>query len=126
MDLVWSMLRADEGIPTAGPPRTIRGQVTIEFLAEAERKSARNPAERHLAGPGMTSKSVESHSTPKGGWWVSPRPVIIVMGGSGGGADHQYTARYASHGYTALAIAYFGVPGPPLGLVNIRRPRSRQ
>lgn len=45
--------------------------------------------------------------------------MIIVLAGSGGGTDHERAALYASHGYAALALAYFGVPGLPRGLVNI-------
>jgi dienelactone hydrolase len=44
---------------------------------------------------------------------------VVVLGGSGGGADHDAAALYASHGFAALALAYFRAPGLPRGLVNI-------
>lgn len=47
------------------------------------------------------------------------RPVIIVLGGSEGGYPESEAALFASHGYTALALAYFGLPGLPGELRNI-------
>jgi dienelactone hydrolase len=122
MGLVWSMIR-DGTAPTPGPSRRIRDPVTIDFLAESDGRTAAASAERHLAGPGVTFRQLEPNSTLRGGWWLpaspAPHPVIIVLGGSGGGADHERAALYASHGYAALALAYFGAPGLPRGLVNI-------
>lgn len=37
-----------------------------------------------------------------------PRPGLLVLAGSGGGVDLQTAALLASHGYAALALAYFG------------------
>ncbi|MDQ6709350.1 MAG: acyl-CoA thioesterase/BAAT N-terminal domain-containing protein [Candidatus Dormibacteraeota bacterium] len=48
------------------------------------------------------------------------RPAILVFGGSEGGLSGTLTAGLlASHGYPALAIAYFGAPGLPKTLSNI-------
>ena len=50
-----------------------------------------------------------------------PHPGIIVFGGSGGGLESaSYNAKMlASHGYAALALAYFAWEDLPLVLVNI-------
>jgi dienelactone hydrolase len=49
-------------------------------------------------------------------------PAVIVLGGSEGGlnpyAEREATL-FASHGYAALALAYFGSGSLPLGLENI-------
>ena len=46
--------------------------------------------------------------------------VVLVIGGSEGGiGDEQAAALLASHGYTALAIAYFGVESLPKSLAEI-------
>ncbi|HEV3166013.1 MAG TPA: acyl-CoA thioesterase/BAAT N-terminal domain-containing protein [Isosphaeraceae bacterium] len=47
-------------------------------------------------------------------------PAVLVFGGSEGGLSGVGTAvLLASHGYPALAIAYFGAPGLPQALSNI-------
>src|SRR6185436_8629728 len=38
-------------------------------------------------------------------------PVVLVLSGSEGGFDDLGAAALASHGYAALAVAYFGAPG---------------
>jgi dienelactone hydrolase len=42
-----------------------------------------------------------------------PRPVVIVLGGSGGGYDLDKAAVLARHGFATLSLAYFGLPGLP-------------
>lgn len=42
-----------------------------------------------------------------------PHPVVIYLNGSGGGINHQRAALWASRGYAALALGYFGAPGLP-------------
>lgn len=52
------------------------------------------------------------------GWLYTPqgrgrRPVVIVLGGSGGGYDLDKAALLSRHGFATLAVAYFGVPPLP-------------
>jgi dienelactone hydrolase len=48
------------------------------------------------------------------------RPAVLVLGGSEGGyGGPDLAALLASHGYPALALAYFGEPGLPSTLENI-------
>lgn len=42
-----------------------------------------------------------------------PHPVVIVLGGSGGGYDLDKAAVLARHGFATLSLAYFGLPGLP-------------
>ena len=51
----------------------------------------------------------------------TPRPAIVVLGGSEGGIRlaEELAALLASHGFAVLAIAYFGVEGLPSHLVRI-------
>ena len=47
-------------------------------------------------------------------------PAVLIIGGSQGGLSSTIlAAALASHGYPALAIAYFGAPGLPASLQNI-------
>lgn len=47
-----------------------------------------------------------------------PAPAIMIMNGSGGGINEPRAALYASHGYHALALGYFGVEGLPKYISN--------
>jgi dienelactone hydrolase len=46
-------------------------------------------------------------------------PAVILLGGSEGGIDDAGATLFASHGYAALTLAYFGVEGVPSELVDI-------
>jgi dienelactone hydrolase len=48
-----------------------------------------------------------------------PHPTVIVLGGSGGGLKEGSAAALASEGFTALALAYFGIDPLPPELVEI-------
>lgn len=48
-----------------------------------------------------------------------PHPTVVVVGGSGGGFADGQAALFASHGYAAVSLAYFGVEGLPPELLNI-------
>lgn len=50
---------------------------------------------------------------------TSPAPGVLLLGGSEGGL-HEHDARMlAAEGFTVLALAYFGAPGLPPGLVDV-------
>ena len=48
-----------------------------------------------------------------------PRPGIIAFGGSEGGLNEYVASVLAAHGYSTLALAYFGVEHLPKNLVNV-------
>jgi dienelactone hydrolase len=47
------------------------------------------------------------------------RPGVLVLGGSEGGLHEDDAALLAGHGYAALALAYYGLPGLPETLREI-------
>jgi dienelactone hydrolase len=53
--------------------------------------------------------------------WPGPgkRPAVIVLGGAEGGMAEDRAALVASHGFDALALAYFGLPGLPSALADV-------
>jgi dienelactone hydrolase len=54
--------------------------------------------------------------TPDG---IAPAPGILLLGGSEGGLHERDAQVLAAEGFTVLALAYFGAPGLPSGLVDI-------
>ncbi|MGQ5717530.1 acyl-CoA thioester hydrolase/BAAT C-terminal domain-containing protein [Pseudochrobactrum asaccharolyticum] len=46
------------------------------------------------------------------------RPAVMIMNGSGGGVNEPRAALYASRGYHALALGYFGAEGLPKYISN--------
>lgn len=46
------------------------------------------------------------------------RPAVMIMNGSGGGINEPRAALYASRGYHALALGYFGAEGLPKYISN--------
>jgi dienelactone hydrolase len=78
---------------------------------------------RLTVAPGVRSRSVRR---PFYGEYFAPastttqQPGILVLGGSEGGLSTIPIAQlYASHGYPALALAYFAEPGLPQNLAEI-------
>jgi dienelactone hydrolase len=54
--------------------------------------------------------------TPAG---IAPAPGILLLGGSEGGLHMRDAQVLAAEGFTVLALAYFGAPALPSGLVDI-------
>src|SRR5215813_2812384 len=129
MGLIWSMERI-AGRESDAPTTSIRLPVTVAFRAEAENgERADASVVRATVGPGVTFKLLEEDGL-RGAWYLppgdGPHPAVIVLGGSNGGLPVRFAAPLlASHGYATLALAYFGLPGLPRGLVNISARRSR-
>jgi dienelactone hydrolase len=48
-----------------------------------------------------------------------PHPVVIVLGGTGGGFDLDKAGVLSRHGFATLALAYFGIPPLPSWLHRI-------
>ena len=54
-------------------------------------------------------------------------PAVLIIGGSQGGLSSVIlAAALASHGYPALAIAYFDAPGLPASLQLVGPPGSEE
>jgi dienelactone hydrolase len=50
---------------------------------------------------------------------AGPAPGVLLLGGSEGGLHERDAEELAGRGFTVLALAYFGLPGLPDGLVDI-------
>lgn len=113
MGLVWSM----------APAAAAEGDQRLRLTATVDSgQSAETYLDRHSGPPGIAREVVEAGGLvgvlryPESG---PPRPGIILIGGAEGGLHEPDAALLAAHGFSVLALAYFGTPGLPGGLVRI-------
>ena len=115
MGLIWSMLpqnvRNPREILYDPALQNMNYQLKIEAL-EGKQLLARTTLTRYLQSPGVLKTDV--HDDGLIGELYTPaaqgsRPAIVVLGGSEGGwlSSSPLAALLASHGYAALALAYF-------------------
>ena len=111
MASVWSM-RQTEDAPRA-PESTLPITINLHAFGERGTEATATLTQRFLAS-GVERRDIAESGivgtlfTPGGGG-----PVVVVLAGSGGGLMDRRAALFAAHGYTALALGYFGVPGLP-------------
>lgn len=126
MGLFWSMelnkTPPAKELPTASKitdPRVTRFEVETDGQTIASKE-----IKRWFAKPGVRVSEVKENGLV--GRLFEPeekgrRPGLLVLGGSEGGLgfSEQEAALLASHGYVALALAYFDAEGLPKELVEI-------
>jgi dienelactone hydrolase len=109
MGLVWSMKPVEKHVESYAGPRELGAQ-TIQFqLIRKGQAIASTQLEQRWIGDGVRQIKVEGklHGVlylPAGS---GRKPGVLVVGGSEGGVPRQKAAWLASHGYAALALAYF-------------------
>jgi dienelactone hydrolase len=127
MGLFWSMLPVGWKRPTreAGmAPRTVAKVVIAVHLLG--RVVARAQIVRRTTSPRVSIQDETVEQDGFRGRFCSepstvPRPAILRFGGSEGGLPGDATCTIlASHGYPTLNLAYFGLPGLPTALSQIR------
>jgi dienelactone hydrolase len=116
--------------PASGTPLFFGGGETLDvsLRATAGGKTVAR-ATAHRRGPtdlGVRTRQLRPAADGVYGTLYLPRdtsvrrPALVVFGGSEGGLDKGSAAAVlAAHGYPALALAYFGVPGLPATLREI-------
>src|SRR5262245_31509615 len=125
MGLFWSM-DIQPGQPEShAPAQTFLAPVTMKFELEVDGKMINSATLTRLyVAPGVKSLEVREaglvaklYEPEKGG----PHPGVLVLGGSEGGirSAEANAALLASHGYAALAVAYFGMEGLPQRLAGV-------
>jgi dienelactone hydrolase len=110
MGLIWYMMPAARNTSTYLAPRNL-GPQKIDFqLLRKGRAIAEAHLEQTAAAPGVRGIPVRDGDL-RGVLFVAPgaerHPAVLVVGGSNGGAPVRPAAWLASHGFTALALAYF-------------------
>jgi len=121
MALVWSMTREDRApagmrLPLLGPAELhVTAQAGAGPVVESSIQRARHPAgvtRTVIQAPGVVG--VLFHPDLGG-----PHPGVMLLGGSEGGLHEIDAALLAAHGFSVLALAYFGAEGVPRSLVDL-------
>ncbi|MFC8451257.1 acyl-CoA thioesterase/BAAT N-terminal domain-containing protein [Kitasatospora sp. NPDC057223] len=130
MGLFWSMEP-----PTGDPDRSSFApafpeaqpsyDVRIGVTAHGRQVAARTLS-RRFVGDGVSSRELTVAADQVSGELFLPpaggpeHPAVLLFGGSeGGNAEKHAAALLASHGYPALALGYFALPGLPATLHDI-------
>jgi dienelactone hydrolase len=114
--LLWSMRPAAASAPSARPwsaPQTLRYRAELRV---GGRRVDERAVTRTLLAPGIRVEEVVQGGITARLYSPPHRagrrlPVVLVLSGSEGGFDDLRAAMLASHGYAALAVAYFGSRG---------------
>ncbi|MFD8722645.1 acyl-CoA thioesterase/bile acid-CoA:amino acid N-acyltransferase family protein [Streptomyces sp. NPDC059629] len=129
MGLFWSMVpRTGDPEQTSFVPPSSQHytyHVTLTATAHGHQLASRKVT-REWFGKGVISKPLTMAANKIAGRLYLPdrgaprRPAVLVFGGSeGGNVSGAAAALLASHGYPALALGYFNLPGLPHALENI-------
>jgi dienelactone hydrolase len=119
MGLVWSMKPTAKDVHSYSVPR---GPEIVHFelmkngsqAAAADLEQSFYPTNlRQINLDGLLHGVLVLPDAP------GPHPGVLVLGGSEGGTPRGRAVWLAAHGYAALALAYFRVPGLPQQLENI-------
>lgn len=123
---IWSQSRLETEDADAAQvplPDGASGSVhTYATATDATGHQAATRFEQLYAAKGVTRKVLNQDGlvgvlfTPA---TEGPHPAVVVLNGSGGGINEARAALFASRGYAALALGYFGAPGLPDYLSNI-------
>lgn len=125
MGLFWSREPVD-GEMAKGFESMSRDPLTATLVAEAKDggTSISHSIRRVYLGPGVVSREVRENGLV-GKMFEPAQPglhrAVLVVGGSNGGLgwSQEMAALLASHGYAALALAYFATEGLPPTLDRI-------
>src|SRR5438034_3720890 len=105
------------------PALSPHAALVLRFEAEVDGATVASvQVERQLVAPEVTRQEIRQDGIvatlfrPPG---AGPHPTVIVLSSSDGGVPEAQAALFASHGFTALALAYFGLPPFPPTLVEI-------
>jgi dienelactone hydrolase len=121
MGLVWSMKPDEKQVDRYAPPRDLGVQI-IEFrLTEDGKQVSSAQLEQRTVAEGVRQIKVEGqlHGVLFVPGAEGRHPGVLVVGGSEGGLPTQKAAWLASHGFAALALAYFRFEDLPPDLESI-------
>lgn len=121
MGLIWSMRPAEKETHVYQAPHQLAGQIVHFHLVQDGKETASADLTQLAIAAGIRQIKLEGalHGIlflPAGD---DRHPAVLVLGGSEGGLPARRAAWLASHGYAALALAYFHYEDLPDQLHNI-------
>ena len=121
MGLIWSMTPESKDTKVYQPPKQLSEQAIHFELDRKGAKSATAELEQISMAAGVRRIELKGalHGVlfePEG---TGTHPGVLVLGGSEGGVPQRPAAWLASHGYAALALAYFRYDDLPAQLEAI-------
>jgi dienelactone hydrolase len=121
MGLVWSMKPSEKNVATYQAPRDLGAQIIDFQLIRNTNQTLSAQLEQLSVADGVRQIKVEGqlHGVLFLPASDGPHPGVLVVGGSEGGVPRQRGAWLASHGYAALALAYFRYEDLPPDLAAI-------
>lgn len=120
MGLFWSMVPFNRKIQYF-PLEKNKLEIQLSVFYE-NKQSAQKTISRLLMSPDIEERVIREHGVVGTFFWrknMKKLPSIIVLPGSSGGIPETKAKLLASHGYTVLALGYFGLEGLPENLDNI-------
>ena len=120
MGLFWSMIPTDKKIQHFSFDKK-ELEICLSVFSK-NKLLTKKTIYRLLISPEIEKRKIHEHGVvgtlfyPKN---VKSAPAIIVIPGSSGGIPERKSQVLASHGYTVLALGYFGLEGLPKNLDNI-------
>ena len=121
MGLIWSMRPTAKDVHFYAPPKNLQPEVIHLHLLQDGKPVANAVLVQNFVADGV--RQVHLEGVLHGTLFLPPdadrHPGVLVVGGSEGGAPMARAAWLASHGYAALALAYFRYEGLPGELRNI-------
>ena len=121
MGLFWSMIPTDREILKKVPNTFNFNEVSLSVIV-GDKVQAQKTIQRLAVAPNVEKRIIREQGLvgtlfyPKN---MQHGPGIIVVAGSGGRIPEGLAQLFASHGYAAFALGYFGVEGLPERLKNI-------
>jgi len=120
MGLFWSMRPEEQG----NSFKRKNDEFSIVFKAFSEEKEELAAAQVTRICQAHDVEKIVIHEDGVDGWLFLPKgdkklPVIVTLSGSNGGYSANRAKLFASHGFAAFALAYFGVKGLPTVLQEI-------
>jgi dienelactone hydrolase len=121
LGLVWSMKPTEKHVSTYVPPHDLAAQ-TIQFrlLRNGQQISAAQLVQRRITDD---IRRIKVEGDLHGVLFLpnnsGPSPGVLVLGGSEGGLPYPKAVWLTSHGYAALALAYFRYEDLPQDLEAI-------
>jgi len=107
--LIWSMMPTEKDVPAYRPPKDLGPQLIHFQLLRNGEPDAKADLEQLKLADGVQQVNVQGqlHGVLFLPATSGRHPGILVLGGSEGGVPRQRAAWLASHGFAALALAYF-------------------